>query len=384
MSLPKTHAQLDSLAKDLIDSVSAFLIDENIPKRTFKDLFLYPHRWYVKQLLKPTESDFDESYIRSVKHKLTLTLPLAKKFYGFNLRDLTTKKTMRFSPNNYYHLGFNIGNIILNFGFYPGIKFGSKPDKGKTTSKDLQLTLIGRRVVTDISYQDYKGFYLYNQNDFTLNQDESSKVLIRPDIKAFSFGVNTMFVFNFKKYSLRGSFSFTDIQRKSVGSFMAGLYHSYVLLFSSDSSFIPHPLQDYFSDQFYNINRISLITIGLSAGYGYSYVYKKIIVTSLVNVGFAGQKTNYATNEGAGYTLPLSPSVHLDAKAAIRYDNLRFFFGIMSNYSNNYTLNPSLFNTENYTARVVLFCGYRFNIRQNGRRLLRFLGLVDYNKQGKP
>lgn len=380
LNLPKAHTQIDSLAENLIDTLKAFLIDDKIPRKTFKDKFMYPHRWYVKQLLKPSASDFDSTYIRSVKHKFTITIPIAKKFYGFNFIDLSTKRILRFSPNNYYHLGFNIGNIILNFGVYPGIKFGDKPDKGKTTSKDFQLTLIGRRVITDVNYQDYKGFYLFNIKDFSLNSEQTKRVLLRPEINTFSFGVNTMFIFNFKKYSLRGSFSFTDIQRKSVGTFMAGLYHSYLLVTASDSSFISTSLRSDFSDRLLDVKRVSLITVGFSGGYGYSFVYKKIIFTSVVNIGLGGQKTNYDMRDGKGHTLSLNPALNLNAKAAIRYDNLRFFVGLMSNYSTNYTLNPELFNTESYIARVVLFCGYRFNIKQNGRKILRALGLVDYNK----
>lgn len=342
---------------------------------------MYPHRWYVKQLLRPTSSDLDTTYIRSLKHKLTLSTSIAKKFYGFNYADLANSKILRFSPNNYYYVGFNIGNIILNFGFYPGIRFGAKPGRGSTRMRDIQATLIGRRVITDINYQDYSGFYLYNFKNYESSVPDVTTILIRPDISSFFFGVNTMFVFNYKKYSLRGSFSFTDIQRKSVGSFMAGLYHSY-FLGTSDSSFIPLPLRNEFSPELQNINRISIYTLGLSAGYGYSFVYKRIILTAALNLGGGAQLNNYETNDKVGHTLPLNASLHVNSKAAVRYDNYRLFFGLMSSYSNNYALSPRLFNTETYTARLVLFCGYRFNIKQNGRKILRTLGLVDFAKPG--
>ena len=367
------------MARNLIDTIKSKLIDDAIPKKTFKDKFMYPHRWYVKQLLKPKVTDFDTSYIKSIKHKLTITIPVAKKFYGFNFVDLKEKKSLKFSPNNYYQVGFNFGNIILNFGFYPGIKFGAKPNKGTTNSRDYQLTLIGRRVITDINYQRYSGFYVYNTKDYEVNVLNPDHIFIRPDMNAFTFGINTMFIFNYKKYSLRGSFSFTDVQRKSVGSFMAGLYHSYVLFTSFDSSFITTPLHSEFSPKLYDINRVSLITVGLSGGYGYTYVYRKLIASTSVNIGFGGQKTNYATLDGKGYSLSINPSVHFNAKAAVRYDNLRFFIGLMATYDNNYTLNPSLFNTENYISRIMLFSGYRFNIKQNGRKVLKTLGLIDYN-----
>ena len=373
-------SQVDSIAKALFDTIKEKLIDDDIPSKTFKDKFMYPHRWYVKQLLAPKVTDFDTSYIKSNKRRLTITIPVAKKYYGFNFIDLQEKKALKFSPNNYYHLGFNFSNIIVTFGFYPGLKFGAKPDKGSTSSKDFQVTFIGRRVITDVNYQRYRGFYVFNTKDYEVNVLDADNVFIRPDINVFSFGVNTMFIFNYKRYSLRGAFSFTDVQRKSAGSFMLGLYHSYTLFTSFDSTFIPKPLQPVFNPELYDIYRISLITVGLSAGYGYTYVYKKIILSSAVNVGLGGQKTNYETIDEKGHTLSLNPSVHVNAKAAIRYDNLKFFVGLLSSYDNNYTLNPRLFNTESYIARIVVFSGYRFNIRQNGRRVLRAMRLIDYQK----
>ena len=340
---------------------------------------MYPHRWYVKQLLSPKKPYFDTSYIKTNERRLTLTLPIAKKYYGFNFIDLKSKKSLNFSPNNYYHVGFNFSNIILTFGFYPGIKFGAKADKGTTKSKDIQVTLIGRRVITDVNYQRYSGFYVFNSKDYEINIFNADNIFIRPDLNVFSFGVNTMFVFNYRKYSLRGSFSFTDVQRKSAGSFMLGLYHSYTLFTSFDSTFISTQLRDQFTSDLYNINNISLITVGLSGGYGYTYVYKKLILSSVVNIGIGAQKTNYENTDKKGHTLSINPSVHLNAKAAIRYDNLRFFIGLVSNYDNNYTLNPKLFNTESYIARVLIFSGYRFNIRQNGKKVLKALRLIDYN-----
>jgi len=378
LALP-AGSQIDKQVGNLIDTLKGKLIDDKIPSKTFKDKFMYPHRWYVKQLLKPKKPYFDTTYIKSNKRRLTITVPVAKKFYGFNFIDLKEKRALKFSPNNYYHLGFNFSNIILTFGFYPGIKFGAKPNKGTTTSRDYQVTIIGKRVITDVNYQRYKGFYVFNTKDFEVNVLDAKDVFIRPDINVFSFGVNTMFIFNYKKYSLRGAFSFTDVQRKSAGSFMVGLYHSYTLFTSFDSTFIPRPLRDTFSLALSDIHRISLITIGLSGGYGYTYVYKKIVLSTAINVGFGGQKTNYETLDRKGHTLSVNPSVHLNVKGAIRYDNLRFFIGILSTYDNNYTLNPEMFNTESYIARILIFSGYRFNIKQNGHKFLRAMGLVDYD-----
>lgn len=374
------YTQIDSIAKNIKDTIISKLIVDDIPKKTFKDKFMYPHRWYVKQLLSPKMSAFDTTYIKNNNRRLTITIPIAKKFYGFNITDLYTKQTLKFSPNNYYHVGFNFSNIILTFGFSPGIKFGAKPNRGTTISKDFQLTIIGSRVITDVNYQSYQGFYLYNTKDYQIAKTNDDTILVRPDIRVESFGINTMYVFNSKKYSLRGAFSFTDVQLKSAGSFMAGVYHSNVTFSSKDSTLIKYPFINKFTPLLTEINKISQITVGVSGGYGYTYVYKKIIFSIAVNIGVGAQKTYYRTLIGGAEALKLNVAANINAKNAIRYDNLKFFVGVLTSYDNNVAFNPKVFNNEKYIARVVAFVGYRFNIKKNGRKVLKTLGLVDFKK----
>lgn len=376
-------AQLDSLARNLVDTVKSRLIVDDIPRKTLGEKLMYPHRWYVRQLLAPRVPDFDTNYIISNKRRLTITLPVSKKFFGFNVNDLSTKRSLKFSPNNYYYLGFNLSNIIITFGFAPGIKFGAKPGRGTTLSKDFQVTVIGRRVITDINFQQYRGFYVYNTADYDIGSLNPASYVVRPDIKVFSFGVNTMYVFNSRKYSMRGAFSFTDVQRKSAGSFMAGIYHSHTIFSSIDTTFVKSPFKHDFTPLVSEVNKISVITIGVSGGYGYTFAYKKIIASSMLNLGVGGQKTNYTTIDKEGHTLSLNVALHGNAKASIRYDNLRVFTGFMATYDNNFTFNTKIFSTDNYIAKIIFFAGYRFNVKHNGRKLLKFMGLVDYEKPKK-
>ena len=202
---------------------------------------------------------------------------------------------------------------------------------------------------------------------------------MRKDIKVLSFAVNTLFIYNYKKYSLRGAFSFTDVQRKSAGSFMTGFYHSHVLFSASDSAFVNTPFRNYFSTSIQKIAEISVITIGVSAGYGYTHVYKKIIASAVVNFGSGIQKINYTSIDGFGHTLSIHPSANMNAKAALRYDNLRFFMGMMTMYDNNFSFNSKLFSTQNYMGRILLFGGYRFDVRKKSRKIGKALHLIEYN-----
>ncbi|HEY0029768.1 MAG TPA: DUF4421 family protein [Bacteroidia bacterium] len=339
---------------------------------------MYPHRWYIKQLLKPKITDFDTSYIISAKRRLNITIPITKKYYGFNVNDLSENRRLNFSPNTYYHVGFHFSNVLLTFGFASTIKFGANSTRGNTTFRDIQFTVIGRRIITDINYQNYKGFFISNAANY--NQvEQSNSNIIRPDIRVISFGIKTMFVYNYKKYSLRGAFSFTDIQRKSAASFMTGIYHSNVVFQSIDSTIVKYPFNNYFSPLLNQVNKISLITVGVSAGYGYTFVYKKFIFSTAINIGLGGQETNYTTIDKKNHSQSIHASVNVNARSALRYDNLRFFYGTMGAYENNFIFNSKEFNTENYIAKLVVFAGYRFNAKQRSKKILKALRLIDYN-----
>ena len=369
-------SQIDSIAQNIVDTIKSKLIIEEIPHKTVFEKFMYPHRWYIKKRLEKRPVDFDTTYIKTNKRKLTISLPVAKKFYGYNLHDLSTNKSFKVSPNHYYQVGFSLSNLIVTFGVFPGIRFGDDPDKGKTRGVNLQVTVIGRKIITDLNVQNYRSFYTYNSSEFQIKGLVPDSFNVRPDIKLFSFGINTMYVFKPRKYSLRGAFSFADVQRKSAGSFMAGVYHSYAELRGEDTTLVSYPFRDNFSDQVNTIKKLTSTTLGLSIGYGYTYVYKKIIFSNCLNVGMGGQTTNFYTIDDSHFKQPICSSVHVNAKSTLRYDDLRFFSGVLATYENNYALSTTNFKTENYMAKVMVFVGYRFNF--NSRKILKKLKLIDY------
>ena len=82
---------------------------------------MYSHRWYVKLLLAPNVPDCDTNYIQAIKHRLVFITPPAKKYYGFNINDIHTKKEVKFSPNKYYHVIFNFNPKFLRITNYNAV-----------------------------------------------------------------------------------------------------------------------------------------------------------------------------------------------------------------------------------------------------------------------
>ena len=372
------HSQIDSIANHLIDKIKNKIEDKRIPKKSFFDKLMYPHRWYVKQLLKPKKIVIDTNYIGNYKQRLTLTLPVVKKFYEFNLRDLVTNHAVKFTPNNYYQVGINFSNIILTFGFYPGIKFGSTPSKVDTKSIDFQVTFIGKKIVTDLNYQNYIGFNTQYYNEVNNAISIDSLYLQRPNIEISSFGVNSLYVFNGKKYSLRGAFSFTDIQKKSAGSLVMGIYHSNVNLKCKDSTLIINQELNKFTPEFQKIKDIHQSVLGVSMGYGYNLTFHKFTYSIMAIGGIGLQKTSYTNKHYTTTNLPLSFATQLNIKSALRYDTKLFFVGVMATYDRNYSYNNTVFNNDKLIGRVVGFVGYRFKVKTQMKKILTAMKLINY------
>ena len=162
---------------------------------------------------------------------------------------------------------------------------------------------------------------------------------------------------------------------------MAGVYHNHVVFSSNDSTFIRSPFINNFNPILSQINMISQLSAGISVGYGYTFVYKRLIFSALLSVGIGAQKTYYRTMDGRNESFIPSLATSINAKNALRYDNQRFFVGILASYDNNFAINTKIFNNDKYIARVIAFTGYRFNIRKSEHKILRLLGLVDYNRK---
>ena len=373
-----TFAQIDSIATHVIDKVKDKLDDKRIPRETFFEKIMYPHRWYIKQLLKPKKIVFDTNYIGSYKQRLTLTLPLVKKFYEFNLRDINTNNAVKFTPNNYYQFGLNFSNVVLTFGFYPGLKFGSNPSNVDTRSVDFQVTFIGKKIVTDINYQNYIGFntQYYNGTNDTYQID--SVYLQRPNIELSSIGVNSLYVFNAKKYSLRGAFSFTDIQKKSAGSPVMGVFHSNVNIKNKDSTLIINQALDKFTPEFKKIKAINQKVLGISMGYGYNFTFYKFTYSIMAIGGIGVQKTFYTNINQSINNLPYSLATQLNLKTALRYDTKFFFVGIMGTYDRNYSFNNTIFNNDKLIGRAVGFIGFRFKVKTQMEKILTKMKLINY------
>ncbi len=357
-----------------------------IPHKTAYEKWMWPHRTITRIVTKERTVFFDTTYIRSFKKHIILTVPLSTRFLNFQITDWRTpgRPNLQYAANQQYDLGISLNSRWASFLMGTGVALFNNDTKvkGKTRQTDYQFNLYGKRLTTDASLQLYKGYYIKNSSGFSswdsLRAPEQSYA-IRPDAQALSVGISTYYVFNYKKFSYRNSFAFTETQLKSCGSPLLGGYWSLFSL-SGDSSLVGYPFNMHIDSNAYVKSGASL-TFGINAGYIYTIVIrKKFYITFSAIPGFGLTRNSYIRSDKSSYTGPVSGNYKVNLRTAIGYDSGKFFFGTMAMTDYYYYSSESNATFDYSYGKGRIFVGYRFDVRKAEKKLLTKLGLIDWDK----
>ncbi|ULT24285.1 DUF4421 domain-containing protein [Sphingobacterium sp. E70] len=152
--------------------------------------------------------EIDTTFIYTYPNASWITSYLSTSAVNMTTEDKT------FEPNNPLKIGVGLGirNTMINF--LVGTKIVSLKDKtyGKTSSTDFQVHRYGRKFVTDIYFQRYKGFFAMDGKDTQLF----------PAMKISQMGLEQTYVFNHTRFSLKAAFERSERQLQSAGSFLLG------------------------------------------------------------------------------------------------------------------------------------------------------------------
>src|ERR1700756_1233204 len=284
----------DSLLKSNDDTFKKI---KDIPHKTLWEIWMWPHRVAVFEITKNRPINFDTSYVEFYNKQLVVTLPVSTRFLKFSLTDAKTGSKLVFAPSLQYNLGIGLSSRWATFIVNTGVKvFGSNiTDRGKTTYKDYQLNLYGRKVTTDMFVQYYNGFYIKNSKSYG-NYMSNKPYDIRSDVDALNIEVSSYYIVNNKKFSYRNTFGFTEQQKKSAGSILLGVYYSYFRA-GGDPSLVTPPFKSSFDPSSY-INNGHTQNLGLNFGYIYTLVFlKKFYATASLVQGVGGEQVGYKRDD---------------------------------------------------------------------------------------
>lgn len=274
----------------------------------------------------------DANYIENLSDRLTLRLFMSRKYSTYGIMDFVNHQDLRYNPNDRLVMGggFSYGIWTIDVGLnFPAINNKDVPLFGETKSLDLQTHFYMRKFVIDLYYHKYHGFYLDNSFDMVKNWPSADTFLIRGDMHVKGLGGNLQYVFNSSRFSYRAAFNQTDWQKKSAGSFLAGV-EGYFFTTTGDQSLIPDSI---INPQFWEgtkYDRSEIFCVGLNGGYAHTFVIRKrFFFTLSLQLGASGGKTTLLLGDDPSSELSsFSVNASMTGRFAMGYNSDRFYAGL--------------------------------------------------------
>lgn len=274
------------------------------------------------KVLKFLRGTIDTNYIVTFQEYITGRVYTSVKYTNFKLYDGKYEKQLEFRNNRrqIYGIGATYGAFTLNLGIPLPWLDANKDDDTYGTSDylDLQSHLYWGRVNVDAILQFYKGYYLSNPEEMMNDWHPGDPYPIRGDLRNISLGTDIVYVFNSDRYSYRATFNQNEWQKKSAGSFLAGV-NIYSLFTKADSSIVFDSLAypDFFDNM--HFNKSNLFAIGPTVGYAHNFVmfdhlFLMLAWTGSLTAGFShliaqengdSEKSGFAINLASNFRLGL-------------------------------------------------------------------------------
>lgn len=230
----------------------------------------------------------------------------------------------------------------------------------------LGCDLIYRRTGNDFRLRKIKGFG---------EQAESVEGTTCNGINVKVTGVNLYYIFNHKRFSYPAAFAQSTVQRKSCGTWKAGIsctQHELNFDYQTLSASLPQD-PDYQLSPDFTFNKIKYTDISLSCGYAYNWVFKPnflLCVSMSPAVGYKHTQAD-AISLKAQSTEAASPSpLNLDnfnfdviGRIGLVWNNTRYFAG-MSLIIHNYNYRHDRLSINNTFGTLNFYIGLNFHKRK--------------------
>jgi hypothetical protein len=314
-------------------------------------------------MTKDSVSSSDEIYYVSLKKKLSVYTYGISKLNSIEFKSPTSDTTVRYKPNEKFNLGigFNYRWAGLSAAF--NMKFINNDDNrlGKSTSFDIQSDLYSRKFLSTINLQAYKGFYWENVNRYDTTWSIRDSMPVRPDITTVNMGFNTIFSFNFRKFSLKAPYVHTEWQKKSAGSWLVG-WHISLYSLVSGAILIPEPLRASFP-VFDQTMHIVTANFGGSIGYSYTLVmYEEFYLNALLMLGMSMQSFEAFGDSRELIHNDIKPTTRSLFRLAFGSNNEKCYYGV-SLIAESFPIRNSFQSQFVYNyGRLRIFYGRRFNL----------------------
>ena len=302
---------------------------------------------------QPRYDSTKSKYIEQFSDKFFIWPVIRKRSLSFDVTNQSTKQTLNYKPNSSFSLGVGIYlfEVAAEITFAIPIDEKNQSTYGNTDAREFHANFLGNGWGMDVFRQKYSGFY------FPIRSPSSPDVFVkRPDIELTNTGVNGIYVFDKKRFSLKSAYNYSERQIKSGGSFiMAGNLNMFRLnadsVITSKQNSQPSSTSDF--------QLMHYTTLSMAGGYTYTLVYRSFFLNGTLSIGPAHNWIAY-NRPGEQEHYDIAINTYSDARVALGYNSDRFFGG-MSLVTQSRNIRFENIKFANTNTFVKLMLGYRFN-----------------------
>jgi hypothetical protein len=310
------------------------------------------------------DNAIDSNYIVSYKDVFTPRLVFITKRNEFDVENVSfdsnsqNTSTLTFKPNDPLSIGVGFTYKWLGINLAFNVPSGAKSEElyGKTKRFDLGTHIYGRKLIVDLTFQWYRGYYLSNPQGIIPGWEQGDPYPSRNDVRVSTYGTAAFYVFKNQKFSYRAAFTYNERQKKSAGSAIVGAGISGYFIRSDSSIINKEYLLSMGSEGFNKVNIGNYYAVG---GYAHTFVIKYFYLSLTLGVGL-GVNSSKVFFEDSGKTHHSGASLVSLFRTSFGYNNDRFYVGL-SLYNSNFSLGsqPDIGVNYRYTS-LNINIGYRF------------------------
>ena len=237
--------------------------------------------------------------------------------------------------------------------------------------RELNFSIYSSQIGVDLFYRHLGDNYKLREVDMGDNIDTGLLEGTAYDgINAGITGVNLYYIFNHGRFSYPAAFSQSTLQKKSCGSWIAGVGYRTCTL-ELDYEKLQHVIDDRLGknavplDSGLLFNKIKYQDFNLSCGYAYNLVFARKCLFCASGQAALGYKKSRGDVYGTGNHGFSFDNVNLDGigRFALVYNNMRWYAGASAIlHTNNYR--TSRFRSFNVFGSMNLYLGYNFGLRK--------------------
>lgn len=307
------------------------------------------------------------SYIEKHHQQLNISFEVGNERTNFFVPFENGKATVKSNLNLRYAFVFSYKFLSVRLGIRPSVSDTEEKNKGKSKIFRLRVKLLFDRWSHQLEYNRQEGYYIGNSGDFNSSTVDKDFHIQFPGLTTNIFQGSSLYKFN-DNYSLRAVASQTEIQLKSVGSFMPSLDYMYYNLKGADEV-KTNPNETIIRDIYSDVEGFNII---LNAGYYYTFVYHKYWFANAFAISGFGldiyNNTQYVSEQSTDIN---NTDVFFSLKSGISvgYNGKKIFAG--AGYAYRYS-------TEKFNANDIqlqptqdsfkIYLGYRFRAPKQVRK----------------